>query len=80
MMATDELTKTDYKGEVTTIGQLKTRLWLAETSVRALQRKLEKTRKISRSRLKRMNQRGKLLIETRATLMRLQREAHGGQG
>lgn len=65
-------------GQLTTVGDLRTRLWLAETSVRALTRKLDKTQRVSRSRLKRMNQRGKLLIEARANLFRITGEAHGG--
>ena len=50
---------------------------LQEMSISSLQRKLEKVQRVSRSRLRRMNQRGKLMIEARAQLMRLQDEAHG---
>lgn len=65
-------------GRWTTVGDLRTRMWLAETSVEALKRKLAKVQKVSRSRLKRMNQRGKLVIEARAELMRLREEVSRG--
>lgn len=61
-----------------TTEEIKTRLYLAELSQSALKRKLEKVTRVSRSRLKRMNQRGRLLIEARAMLFRLTRETSGG--
>lgn len=62
----------------TELDQSQRRERLLEMSQSSLMRKLEKVTKVSRSRLKRMNQRGKLLIEARATIARLSREAHGG--
>lgn len=60
------------------LARTKKLLHLAELSQSALQTKLARVTKVSRSRLKRMNQRGKLLIEARATIARMSREAHGG--
>lgn len=51
---------------------------LLRLSVDSLVRKLAKVEKVSRSRLKRMNQRGKAVIEAQATIARLSREASGG--
>ena len=57
--------------------QLRSLVQLQEASISSLQRKLEKVQRVSRSRLKRMSQRGKLLIEARATIARMTEEAHG---
>lgn len=58
--------------------QLLKMIELYQMSQSSLIVKLEKVTKVSRSRLKRMNQRGKLLIEARAIIARMSREAHGG--
>ena len=73
-----EMALVDYKGQMLTVAQVKKQLELAELSNSALQAKLKKVQRVSRSRLERMRNRGKLLIQTRAALIRLQDEAHGG--
>lgn len=68
--------KMDYSKH--TRAQLLSIISLQESSISALQRKLKKVQGVSRSRLRRMNQRGKLLIAARSELARLREEAHGG--
>jgi hypothetical protein len=61
-----------------TYEQLERRLALSEQSNEALRNKIRRINHISKNRLNRMKQRTKLLIEARATIARLQAEAHGG--
>ncbi|AGC35764.1 hypothetical protein ACP46_gp79 [Rhizobium phage RHEph06] len=61
----DKAALTNYDGETITVEQLKKRLELAEMSNAALRAKLKKAQRVSKSRLERMKQRGKLLIQER---------------
>lgn len=63
---------------MTELERLQTEVELLRMSNDALLSKLRKVQRVSKSRLARMRQRTKLLIEARGIIMRMQDEAHGG--
>lgn len=60
------------------VHRLRSLVALGELSISSLARKVKKVEGVSKSRLIRMKQRGKVLIQTRALLARMNKETHGG--